>query len=152
MAEMSIPLARLFVMGAGQLVSRMHDRLEEEGWRPIRPSYGFVLSRVRAQPATIVELAAFLGITKQASSKLVEQMERDGLVDIGPHPTDSRAKSVAISEQGRRLLMSVERIYADLEAEWADVLGHEMIEEMREGLKTVLRATNGGALPPMRPM
>lgn len=147
-----VPLARLFVMGAGQLIAQLHERLADEGWSDIRPSFGFVLARLREEPATITSLAAFLGITKQAGSKLIEQMDQAGLVEVGPHPSDARARLVTITPEGGRLRDAAERIYADLEAVWAREIGADAVEAMRRDLGAILRATNDGELPPIRPI
>lgn len=147
-----IPLARLFVMGAGYLVARLHERLAEEGWEDIRPSFGFVLARLHDGSATITTLSSFLGITKQAGSKTIEQMERGGLVEVGAHPSDARARLVFITPEGERLREAAERIYAELEAEWAMDIGADAVESMRRDLDTALRATNAGVLPPIRPI
>lgn len=147
-----MPLARLFVMGAGQLIAQLHERLAGEGWGDLRPAFGFVLARLHEGPATISSLAAFLGVTKQAGSKLVGQMERAGLVEVGLDPADARARLVSITGEGERLRAAAERIYADLEAAWAREVGADAVEAMRHDLGKVLRATNDGELPPIRPM
>jgi DNA-binding MarR family transcriptional regulator len=147
-----VPLARLFVMGARQLVERLHERLAERGWADVRPAYGYVLGGVREGAMTVSDIAALLGVTKQAASKVVSLMERAGYVEYRADASDARAKLVAITPHGVAFLADAEAIYADLEAEWAAVLGEPAIEAMRETLTTVLRATNDGALPPVRPL
>jgi DNA-binding MarR family transcriptional regulator len=146
-----VPLARLFVMGARQLVDRLHERLAERGWHGMRPAFGYILGAVREEPMTVSDIAAFLGVTKQAASKIVGAMERAGYVTLAAHPTDSRAKLVAITPRGKALLADAEEIYRDLEGEWAALVGRPQIESMRADLTAVLRDTNEGRLPPVRP-
>ena len=146
-----MPLARLFAMAYRDLVDGLHARLAERGWHDVRPAFGFVLLAVREQPGTVTELAARLGTTKQAASKLVGAMADAGYLAHQAHPADSRAKLATLTPRGQRLLAAVEEIYRELEAQWADVIGRARVEALRDHLATVLRATHGGRLPPIRP-
>ena len=66
----AVPLARLMGMGFRLLIDDLHDRLAAQGWRDIRPAYGFALLAIRDGETTTTELARLLGVTKQATSKL----------------------------------------------------------------------------------
>jgi DNA-binding MarR family transcriptional regulator len=83
-------------------------------------------------------------------SKLVDAMVEAGYVERGAAPGDARAKQVRLSARGRRLLATVEEVYADLEREWAAVLGEEGLAGLRADLTEALSATAGGRLPPVR--
>ena len=52
-----------------------------------------------------------------AASKLVEAMVAGGYLTRGADPRDGRQRPVYLTARGRELLRSVERIYAELEAE-----------------------------------
>ncbi|WP_163510706.1 MarR family winged helix-turn-helix transcriptional regulator [Fodinicola acaciae] len=146
-----VPLARLFAMGFDHMIDNLHTRLAERGWRDVRPAFGFVLLAVRSGPRTATEIAALLGTTKQAASKLVMAMDEAGFVSHAAHPGDSRAKLVGLTERGERLLAAVDGIYRDLEDEWAAVIGSDRLERLRTDLTTALRASHDGQLPPVRP-
>ena len=147
-----VPLARLFAMAYRHLVVGLHERLVARGWHDVRPSYGYVLLACRDQPTTSGELAALLGVSKQAASKTVDGMVDAGLVRRGASPEDSRAKLVALTARGRRLLATVEEIYVELESEMADVVGRRTVEAVRSGLVEVLSAAYDGELPVVRPV
>jgi DNA-binding MarR family transcriptional regulator len=91
-----------------------------------------------------------MGITKQAASKLVEAMVAGGYLTRGADPHDGRQRPVYPTARGRELLRSVERIYTELEAEWAGVIGAPQIQRMRRDLVRVLAGASG-ELPPVRP-
>jgi DNA-binding MarR family transcriptional regulator len=150
MSEPLVPLARLFAMAYRMLVDQLHERLVERGWTDVRPAFGFVLLALRAGPASLRELPAALGTSKQAVSKLVDAMVSAGYVERIPHPDDARAKRVRLSRRGRDLLSTVEDIYRELESEWADTLGDRELADLRADLEAVLRAAHGGALPAVR--
>jgi DNA-binding MarR family transcriptional regulator len=147
-----IPLARLFAMAFRQVIDELHARLADRGWTAIRPPYGFVLVAARHGPLNGSAIADLMGMTKQAASKLVDAMEADGYVRREPDGAgDGRSKQVVLTTRGRRLLDDVEAIYADIEAEWADVVGRPRIEAIRDDLLAVLHTANSGRLPPIRP-
>ena len=145
-----VPLARLFAMGYRLLVDELHERLADRGWTGVRPAFGFVLVALRDGPASLRDLPGVLGTTKQAVSKLVDAMVAAGLVQRVADPDDARAKRVELSARGRSLLSDVERIWADLEAEWAQTLGAGRLDALRADLEAVLRGAHGGSLPAVR--
>ncbi len=146
-----IPLARLFAMAYHHMVEALHGRLAELGWQDVRPSYGFVLLAAREHPITPREVAALMGTTKQAASVLVTGMEQAGLLERGRTAADGRVKSLALTARARDLLGVVEGVYAELEAEWADVIGRPHVEAIRRDLQVALLAMHGGSLPGIRP-
>lgn len=144
------PLARLFAMAYRALIEDLHDRLRARGWTDVRPAYGFVLLAARDESTTATDLAALMGTTKQAASKLVDAMAAAGYVRRGTGD-DQRQRPVALTPRGRQLLGVVESIYAELEQEWADVIGVAGVERVRRDVARVLRAQHAGELPPVRP-
>jgi DNA-binding MarR family transcriptional regulator len=145
------PLARLFAMAYRLLVDGLHERLAERGWAGVRPAFGFVLLQLAPGPATLKDLTAALGTSKQAVSQLVDDMVSAGYATRATHPDDARARTVALTPRGVELLAAVEEIYRELEAGWVDVLGDGEVEQLRANLDTVLRSAHGGALPTIRP-
>ena len=145
-----VPLARLFAMSYRLLVDELHERLADRGWTGVRPAFGFVLVALREGPASLRDLPGVLGTTKQAVSKLVDAMVAAGLVQRVADPGDARAKRVELSARGRSLLSDVERIWADLEAEWEQTLGAGRLDALRADLEAVLRGAHGGSLPAVR--
>lgn len=145
-----VPLARLMAMGLRSLVDALHERLERRGIE-VKPVFAFVLLASRERPLTGNDVASLLGISKQAASKLADTMEAEHYLTRQPHPEDARAKLLHIAPKGKRVLEAAESIYAELESEWAKVIGKARLEALREDLVEVLRATHGGELPPIRP-
>lgn len=147
-----VPLARLFLSAAGLLVDELHERLAERGWRDVRHSWGFVMGRVSAGPASVNDLAAFLGVSKQAASKAIEHMQARGLVSVSSSPEDGRRKMVEMTGEGERFLSDVQSIYDDIEATWADHLSRGELEHMRQRLTALLMDIYGGTMPPPAPL
>ena len=146
-----VPLARLLAMGYRWMIDELHARLRAMGWTGIRPAYGFVLLVVRGGPTTPTALAAELDVTKQAASKLADAMVSAGLLTRVVDAADSRRRHLTLAARGAELLADVEAIYADLEQEWAAVIGASALDETRRRLTRALRAVHGGELPTIRP-
>lgn len=145
------PLARLFAIGYRLLIDRLHDRLQARGWTDVRPAFGFVLLAARDQPTSVTGLASLMGTTKQAASKLVDAMVASGYVQRETSGQDGRQRPVHLTMRGEELLRAVEQIYAELEQEWAQVIGASHMQRMRRDLTRVLSDANNGELPPVRP-
>ena len=145
------PLARLFAIAYRDLVDGLHERLVERGWGDVRPAFGFALLAARDEPTTVTELAALMGTTKQAASKLALTMIDAGYLVRGAGSEDAREHPLRLSSRGNKLLADVEDIYEDLEGEWARVIGAPALERLRRDLQTAVAASHGGRLPAVRP-
>ena len=117
----------------------------------MRPAFGFVLLALRHGPMTSGALSDLLGMTKQATSKLVESMARGGYLaqTVG---ADARQKPLVLTERGCELLEAVEQVYVDLEARWAAVIGDQDLERLRDDLTRALTDDGRHELPAVRPV
>ncbi|MEP7111639.1 MAG: MarR family transcriptional regulator [Ilumatobacteraceae bacterium] len=149
--DQTVPIARLLAMSYRLLIDGLHSRLQDQGWNDVRPAYGFVLLATRDNSTTSTELAAVLGVSKQATSKLIDSMEEAGYVRRSTDSRDARLRSVELAERGHRLLDAVEAIYRDLEAEWVAVIGQRAVEQTRRNLSRVVLAEHDGVFPSVRP-
>jgi DNA-binding MarR family transcriptional regulator len=87
-----------------------------------------------------------MGIDPSTMVSLIDQLEEAGLAKRRPHPTDRRAREVAITPKGARLLEQARRLAAGVED---DVLQGLSRAERRQ-LLTLLRRALGSA-PPQSP-
>lgn len=58
------------------------------------------LQRLRREPAGVSSLAAYLGTTVSATTRLVDGLEKLGWVDRRPDPNDGRRVQLVLSETG----------------------------------------------------
>jgi DNA-binding MarR family transcriptional regulator len=145
------PLARLLAMALSALIDELHERLEQRGWRRTRPLWGFVLLSLRDQPHSISKIGQLLGTTKQAAAKVVMGLEAADLVTREADSRDRRATTIHLTSTGRRFLSEVDRIYLELESEWAAMIGERRVAAIRAGLAAALAAKYGSIRPPVRP-
>src|SRR5919206_4161645 len=83
-------LAILLAAGYRALADRLQTDMRSAGLADMRPSYGFVIRAVAAEEPTINRLAELLEVTKQAASRMADEMERDGFIERHADPDDRR--------------------------------------------------------------
>jgi DNA-binding MarR family transcriptional regulator len=90
--------------------------LDNQRRREVSDALGMSFARIRALrriahvPITMGELAANLGIDAPYATLVVDELERQGLVERRSHPTDRRVKLVAITARGASLAGKAEEI------------------------------------------
>src|SRR5262245_33283522 len=95
---------------AGQLFFRLwrasHTRTAEElASVGLTPALFGLLNVLQARPGTNQqEIGSAMGIDPSTMVSLIDQLEEAGLAKRRPHPQDRRAREVAITPKGRRLL------------------------------------------------
>ena len=89
---------------------------------------------------TAVELARYLGITKQSTSEVVTALEHAGIVRRAPHPTDRRARVLLLSDAGAKKLADGRERWKELEDDWAALVGRDQLDVVRSALAAYLDA------------
>jgi DNA-binding MarR family transcriptional regulator len=92
------------------------------------------------------ELGAVLGVDPSTMVALIDQLEDAGLAKRRAHPADRRARSIAITPKGRRVLEKARQMASGVEDE---VLGGLAPAERGELLTLLRRAVDSA--PPQSP-
>ncbi|GHO49476.1 MarR family winged helix-turn-helix transcriptional regulator [Ktedonospora formicarum] len=142
----------LLSMALRTLVDELQEHSAQAGFGDVRPAHGFVFQRLAPDGATGNELAEHLGITKQAASQMIDYLEERGYVARQPHPTDKRGKLIVLTSKGWDNIHSTEAIMSKLEAQWANLIGRENLEQLRFSLRHLVFAANEGTLPALKPI
>jgi DNA-binding MarR family transcriptional regulator len=109
------------------------DRMSVYGLRPVDFS---VLSMVAHNPGiTSRQLCATLGILPPNLVKLVADLDKRGLLQRKPHPTDGRAIGLHLTAEGRRMMRDAEATARKLE----DSVAATLTTAERETLMTLLK-------------
>ena len=85
------------------IADRLLTAVATAGGDRMRPSFGFVLRAVAAEEPTISRLAELLGVTKQAASRLVDDMVSLDYLQRSDLPGDRRQKRLHLSPTGERI-------------------------------------------------
>lgn len=123
------------------LEERVLEALREQGY-PITASQARVFQRIGPHGSRLVDLAAATSLTKQSVGFLVDQLETAGYVTREPDARDARARLVTITPTGRTLVEEGARIGAEVEREWADLLGADDLAQLRRALARLSEHTD----------
>lgn len=118
------------------VIDETHTALAARGHTDLRPMHGFVFQAIGAG-TTAVELAARMGVTKQAAGKTVTALERQGYVERAPDPRDARAKIIRLTDRGVEVLELSARAFDAVQARWAQTLGEDRLDALREDLRAL---------------
>ena len=146
-------LTSLLSLSFSSLIDELNDRMGELGFGDIRPVHGFMFKFITPDGATGIEIAEYLGITKQAVSKMVDYLEKSGYVMRQTHPTDKRGKIIVLTERGLLVMKVKEEILTEIEQRWIESIGTERMQMLKEDLtKLVYEANKGKLSPKSRPV
>ena len=137
---------------AGQLFFRLwratHTRTAEVlGSISLTPALFALLNVIGAREGAIQqELGTALGIDRSTMVSLIDQLEGAGLARRRPSATDRRAREIAITPKGRRLLQRARGLLSQVEDE---VLAGLTAAERRELLALLRRALDSAPAQPL---
>ena len=134
--DIDFSLASLFAGWA--LADEVQRRIAADGMDDLRFADGVVFQHLVPEPRTIGSLAERLGVTQQAASKAVADLERRGYVRRAADPGDGRARLVGLTERGEAAIEAGRRHRAAVQRELAARLGEERVEAARATLLEAL--------------
>lgn len=147
LAALDLGYLALFV---GQRVNELVlERLHEAGYGGVRTSHGYVVQHlVDEGPASgwparsVTELAALLGVTQQAASKVVSELARLCYLEDAP-ADDRRVRRVRLSRRGRAMVAKARELRADVEASGLGGLPPASVGKARAVLVSMLERLGG---------
>jgi DNA-binding MarR family transcriptional regulator len=131
---------------AGQLLFRLwrasHVRVAEVlGTVGLTPALFAILNVVGAKEGVIQqEVGTALGIDRSTMVSLIDQLEEAGLAERRPSATDRRAREIAITAKGRRLLQRSRRMIGETEEEVLAGLTVPQRSELKRLLRLALQS------------
>lgn len=111
--------------------------LTQHGFSDITPSQFALLRNLGEDGSRPSELAKHAGVTRQAITKLVDELEQLDLVHRVPDPDDGRGVIVRYTDRGLNGLELARRRALDLEAEYAARVGADRWTQLRTTLETL---------------
>ena len=136
-ADADLSLASLFAGWA--LADELQRRLAVGGFDDLRFADGLVFQHLVGGPVTVSALAGRLGVSQQAVSKSVADLERRGYVRRARDPGDARARLVALTPRGEQAIEAARAHRAALAAELTERHGPRRVEGARRLLLDVVR-------------
>jgi len=120
--------------------SHMLRRLHENGCPDFEAAYLPVFGYPGPQGTRPSELAARLGMSKQALNYLLGGLERAGYLERQPHPDDSRSRRIALTPRGLSAVRVIRDAVGELERSWTQLLGPERFAQLRQMLQELARS------------
>ena len=121
-------------------------RVARAGAPALRTSHTALLPHLDLEGTRLVDLAARVGVSKQAVGQLVDDLEAMGVVERVPDPEDGRARRVRFTRQGVQALLHGLDVLDGLEKQLVAAIGRRTVDELRESVEAALRAVESGAL------
>ncbi|MBX3144302.1 MAG: MarR family transcriptional regulator [Trueperaceae bacterium] len=90
---------------ARQLARALHAEIAPLGVVP--GQFGQLLVLFERDALTQQELSEIVGIEQPTMARTLARMERDGLIDRKPHPTDGRSQTILLTPKARELQPSL---------------------------------------------
>jgi DNA-binding MarR family transcriptional regulator len=106
----------------------------------LRRSHTSLFPHIDLEGTRVTELAERLGVTKQAASQLVDDLEQLGVLARVPDPDDARARRVIFTELGRQGLLEGLSVLRNMERELARKIGDKSMAALRAALLDILAA------------
>ena len=120
---------------------RMLERLHEHGFDDLEAAHLNVLQYPGPQGTRPSELAARLGMSKQALNYLLGELERLGYLEREPDPNDRRSKRIALTPRCVSAIPVIRDAVREVEVAWAQQLGEKRFADLRELLLDLNKLT-----------
>jgi MarR family transcriptional regulator, transcriptional regulator for hemolysin len=112
----------------------------------ITPRAYCVLRRALAGDLTQIRLAELCALDKTTMVVTIDELEKAGFAERKPSSSDRRARIIAVTKQGRRLVAAAEEIVAKL---YDDVLASLPAKERRAFVDGLVRLVGGRLSTPL---
>jgi DNA-binding MarR family transcriptional regulator len=106
----------------------------------MRPAHTALLPHLDFEGIRLTDLAARVGVTKQAVGQLVDDLATLGLVERIEDPSDRRAKRIRFSRRGYNALMHGLGVLREVEDMLRSAVGARRMRDLHETLKRIIGA------------
>ena len=134
-------LATLMFVSYRAMDERVRRAMQEAGY-DVTVAQSRLAQRIATEGSRLTELADRAQVTKQTASQLVAALEREGLVERIPDPSDGRARLIRLSARGREAAGQAMQVVRGVEQEWTEHLGAELAGQLRDGLVKLREITD----------
>jgi DNA-binding MarR family transcriptional regulator len=135
-------IGQLLVQLTRVFQTELFEQLVASGLEDARVAHTHVTAFIKADGSRLTDLAAQARMTLPAMSELVDDLQRLGIVERRPDPSDGRAKLICLTDAGWEAMRTGHRVIAGIEANYAEIVGADEFEVAALTLdKLLLRLT-----------
>lgn len=113
----------------------VQEALAQEGFSELRPGHHVVLRHIGHDGERPVVIAERAQVSRQAIAKVIDDLERIGIVRRDPDPTDGRGVIVRLTDRGQSGLAVGRQAMQAIEAQLVADLGPRRWQAMRDALE-----------------
>lgn len=137
----------------GQLLSQLATdfqrrtlaKCRSRGHSKIRGAHSAVLGHMDTTGMSLTELSQRIGISQQATGKLIKDLERGGYALSHVDSRDKRSRIIKLSARGVELLRDIEDILEEIRHEYCAALGSEYLQVLEQQLRRTVDVLGGAA-------
>lgn len=126
----------LHVQRAARALARRFD----EAFRPLgltNGQFSLMMALSGPEPLPMGRVAALLAMDRTTLTAALRPLERRGLVEVRPHPTDRRSRVLTLTRAGHALLARAVPIWRDTHREVESVLAQGEADRVRAALASL---------------
>lgn len=128
--DSQIFLSRLFAKSY-RIIKALNARyLEELGYNDFKVGHIMVMMNLKEEGTTAAEIAKKVRVSKQAMSKLVQELIEKGFVQSIKHPTDQRASLIQNTSQGAAFISALHVCRTKVDQEISTIIGDEKLSQL----------------------
>jgi DNA-binding MarR family transcriptional regulator len=124
-----------------ELSGAVDERLRRLGFPALRPAQAHILTLIENGGMRLSELVSTIAVAKQTLGDLVDDLEREKLVERYPDPDHGVIKRVRLATRGRQWAAEVKRAADAIERLWIERLG----KARGKNLRVLLEALAAGS-------
>jgi DNA-binding MarR family transcriptional regulator len=113
----------------------LQAHIKAAGWETLTRTQSMVMANIAAGEHRATRLARNLGVTRQAISQMLSDMEARGLVEVKVDPDDKRARIVDFSPRTESLRGLAGEVLRGLEEKLGERIGRERFDALRDALR-----------------
>lgn len=121
------PFGDLLALARQSWLGQMAGRLDALGYAGYARSDAAAIRRLRRGPATVGQLGAVLGVTRQAARKVADGLEQRGYATTARGTRDARQVNVTLTPAGHAYASAVTAVIDELNREVAQRAGQERL-------------------------
>lgn len=127
-----------------QVMSDVLPALATAGFDDLRPIHRPILRNILKE-ARPTELAASLGLSKQAVNDLLREFEAKDYITLEPDPDDRRAKRIKVTARGRELASAATEAGQAVGRRWRKQVGEDRYAVFEAVLREITGETSSDA-------
>lgn len=132
---MSENLTQLLLKRSDWFASEIMRGIQSSPWPHITPAQSRLLALMGGKSASMAELGRRLAISRQAAHKMVNELVRQGILEVKADPERGNAKLVSYTDAGRQVNRAGAKFIEQAELKLAEKIGSSGVEQLKQLLQ-----------------